>query len=366
MKIILMITGLGIGGAETQVCSIADKLYNLGHNVTLIYLNGDKEVSPNNENINVIGLNMKKTPLGLLKAYWQCRKILKKLNPDVLHSHMIHANIFSRLLHITVPIPMVISTAHSTNEGGKLRMLTYRFTNSLVNLSTNVSAEALQSFIAKKAMRPNQSTVVYNGINTDKFVYNKDARENYRKQLKLGDDDFLFLAVGRLTEPKDYPNLLNAFSIIVKNNPQAKLSIVGKGELEHELKGMSEKLGLVKDLYFLGARRDVDKFMSACDCFVLPSKYEGFGLVVAEAMSCERVAIGTDCGGVKEVIGSEGFLVEPENHLALADAMQKVIDLNYEQRKLIGIKARTRIINNYSLDATVSKWLELYKDPKCV
>ena len=361
-----MITGLGIGGAETQVCSIADKLYELGHEITLIYLTGDKEITPKHKDIKVIGLDMEKTPSGLLKAYRQCRNILKKSNPDVLHSHMIHANIFSRLLRITSPVPIVISTAHNANEGGQIRMLAYRFTNSLADLSTNVSSEALQSLITKKAMRSNKCTVVYNGIDTDKFFYNEASREAVRNELKLNNDDFLFLAVGRLTEQKDYPNLLKALSSIVQCNPQAKLAIVGKGELEHELKVMVEKLGLVKDVYFLGARNDVDKFMSACDCFVLSSSYEGFGLVVAEAMSCEKVVIGTDCGGVKEVIGSEGFLVEPENHIALADAMQKAMDLDYEQRKRMGHKARQRIINNYSLNATVSKWLELYKDPKRV
>ena len=361
MNIVLMITGLRIGGAETQVCSIADKLYDIGHKVTLIYLTGDNEVSPANPNIKVIGLGMEKTPLGLFKAYRKCRKIIIKLNPDVLHSHMIHANIFSRLLHITVPIPMVISTAHNANEGGQMRMLAYRFTNSLADLSTNVSTEALQAFIEKNAMCSDKSTVVYNGVDTNKFIYNQDSREAFRKQLGLGTDDFLFLAVGRLTEQKDYPNLLNAFSSIVKNNPKAKLAIIGKGNLEDEIKKLHYSLGLQNNTYFLGTRNDVHLLMSACDCFVLSSAYEGFGLVVAEAMSSQRVVIGTDSGGVKEVIGTEGFLVEPKDHIALANAMQRAINLDTDQRNDMGLKARQRILNKYSLNATVDKWLKLYK-----
>lgn len=366
MKIVLIVTGLGIGGAETQVCDIANKLYELGHNVTIIYLTGNNKVYPKYKDINVIGLNMKKTPLGLLKALKQCRGILIKLNPDVLHSHMIHANIFARLLRIIMPVSKVISTAHSSNEGGRLRMLAYRITNSLADLSTNVSSEALQSFISKKAMDSKRSTVVYNGIDIEKFIYNETARDMIRRELNLDNDDFLFLGVGRITDAKDYPNLLKAFSVIHPNNINTKLAIVGQGELEETIKVLRNKLGLQDNVYFLGARNDVNDLMSACDCFVLASKYEGFGLVVAEAMASQRVVIGTDCGGVKEVIGNEGFLVEPENHIVLADAMQKVIDLSYEQRKLMGIKARKRIINNYSLDATVSKWLELYKDSKRV
>ncbi|MDY3306098.1 glycosyltransferase [Psychrobacter sanguinis] len=366
MNIVLMITGLSMGGAETQVCSIADKLYELGNDVTLIYLNGNKEVVPVNKGVEVIALNMKKTPLGLLSALIKCRNILLTIKPDVLHSHMVHANIVSRLLRLTLPIPVVISTAHNANEGGKLRMLAYRFTNSLADVSTNVSEEALQSFINKKAMRSEKSTVIYNGIDTDKFVHNEESRLLIREQLNLTHNDFLFLSIGRLTEQKDYPNLLNAFSVIKENNLNVKLAIIGKGELEHELKKLVEKLCLTEDVYFLGARNDIYELMSACDCFVLSSKYEGFGLVVAEAMSCEKVVIGTDCGGVKEVIGNEGFLVKPENHIALAKAMQEAMELNQNQRQLMGYKARQRIINNYSLDNTVSKWLELYKDPKRV
>lgn len=366
MEIVFIITGLEIGGAETQVCSIANKLYELGHKVTIIYLTGETEVNPKYDDIRLIGLNMKKTPLGLFRALKRCRDILIRLNPDVLHSHMIHANIFARLLRISIPVPVLISTAHSSNEGGLLRMLAYRTTNSLADLSTNVSTEALQSFITKKAMSSKHSTVVYNGIDIDKFVYNEASRDITRRKLNLDNDDFLFLGVGRITDAKDYPNLLKAFAVIHAKNRNTKLAIVGQGELEETIKAIRNKLSLQDSVYFLGARNDVNELMSACDCFVLASKYEGFGLVVAEAMATQRVVIGTDCGGVKEVIGNEGILIETENHIALADAMQKVIDLNYEQRKLIGIKARKRITNNYSLDATVSKWLELYKDPNRV
>lgn len=361
MRIVLIITGLSIGGAETQVCSIADKLYELGHQVTLIYLTGNKEITPKHKDIEIIGLNMKKTPFGLIKALKQCRDILIRLEPDVLHSHMIHANIFTRLLRTTLSIPLVISTAHNSNEGGKLRMLAYRLTNSLADLSTNVSEEALQSFIAKKAMNSKNSTVVYNGIDTDKFIYNRDSSKAIRKELNLDDTDFLFLTVARITDQKDYPNLLKAFKLIHASNTSIKLAIVGKGELDDEIKELSSKLDLQDNIYFLGARNDVDKLMSACDCFVLASKYEGLGLVVAEAMATQRVVIGTNSGGVKEVIGNEGYLVEPKNHIALAEAMQKVTNLAVSEKEQMGLRARQRILDKYSIGAAVNKWIELYK-----
>lgn len=363
MKILYLITGLSQGGAERVVCDLADEMVKYGHEVKIVFLTGEISIRPSNRSIQIINLNLDGFS-SLYKSYLQLSKIIRVYNPDVLHSHMVHANILSRLIRVTTPIPKLINTAHSSYEGGKLRMLAYRLTDSLADISTNVSTAALQTFRSKNIMSIDKSIVIYNGIDTNKFLYNEESRQSIRKQLSLDSKEFLFLSVGRLVDAKDYPNLLIAFSHLLQNNSSSKLAIVGKGELETELKQFIKKLGISQSVYFLGARNDVDKIMSACDCFVLPSKYEGFGLVVAEAMSCERIVIGTDCGGVKEVIGNEGFLIEPENYIALADAMQKAIDLDYEQRKLMGHKARQRIIKNYSLNAAVSKWLELYKDPK--
>jgi len=100
--------------------------------------------------------------------------------------------------------------------------------------------------------------------------------------------------------------------------------------------------------------------MSASDVFVLSSAWEGFGLVVAEAMACERVVVATDCGGVSEVVGSEGFLVEPNNNILLAQALDKALDLSDDERSSIGVSARKRIIDNYSLSANVEAYLKLY------
>ena len=100
--------------------------------------------------------------------------------------------------------------------------------------------------------------------------------------------------------------------------------------------------------------------MSASDAFVLSSSWEGFGLVVAEAMACERVVVATDCGGVSEVVGSNGFLVEPKNSILLAEALNKALDLSDHERSNIGVAARQRIIDNFSLEANVDAYFKLY------
>ncbi|BCL76527.1 hypothetical protein JHS3_22630 [Jeongeupia sp. HS-3] len=101
--------------------------------------------------------------------------------------------------------------------------------------------------------------------------------------------------------------------------------------------------------------------MSAADLFVLSSAWEGFGLVVAEAMACERVVVATNCGGVAEVIGKEGILVPVKDSQALAAAINEALDWSVEQKRRIGQAARQRVVERFSLGAAVEKWLQLYQ-----
>ncbi|MBN2869713.1 MAG: glycosyltransferase, partial [Campylobacterales bacterium] len=123
MKIALMITGMGMGGAERQVCDLADRFTALGHEVLIIYLTGKAVIRPDHPDIRLIGMEMSKTPLSFIKTYIRLRRILRDFTPDVLHTHMVHANLVARLLRLSMHIPRLICTAHSTNEGGRLRML---------------------------------------------------------------------------------------------------------------------------------------------------------------------------------------------------------------------------------------------------
>lgn len=97
-KITLIITGLGMGGAERQVCDLADQFSAKGHEVLLIAMTGEALNRPQSTKIEVVELGMAKTPIGFIKAYWKTRRLIKQFKPDVVHSHMVHANLFARLL----------------------------------------------------------------------------------------------------------------------------------------------------------------------------------------------------------------------------------------------------------------------------
>ena len=228
MKIVFVITGLGVGGAERQVVDLADRLIGLGHKVKIIYLTGNVQLRPTSDAVELIGLGLNKSPLGLIRAIFSLARHLRSIQPDIVHSHMVHANLLARLSRLIYRFPRLVCTAHNSNEGGMVRMLAYRATHGLADVSTNVSVEAVEAFEKKYAVPVGQMKPMVNGIDVRRFQPNAADRIALRNALAWGDAK-VFLAVGRLVEAKDYPNLISAFSILHKGIPSARLCIVGDG-----------------------------------------------------------------------------------------------------------------------------------------
>ena len=232
-------------------------------------------------------------------------------------------------------------------------MLLYRITDRLCDLTTNVSQEAVERFISLKAANPKRIIPVYNGIDTEKFKFDRNAREEIRTVNSI--DGPLILAVGRLTEAKDYPNLLNAMVLVKKRIPDVKLWIAGDGHLKEQLVSLTTQLNLDESVKFLGICDNINKILSAADVFVLSSAWEGFGLVVAEALACERQVVATDCGGVKEVLGEHGLLVQPKSHEQLAEAI--ILEVSKLKSNKSG---RQHAKNLFSITKITTRWEIIY------
>lgn len=362
MNLLYIITGLGMGGAEKQTVLIANKMHEAGHNVMIISLTGDTLVKPN-DGVQLNELKLEKTPFSLFKGLFKVRKIIKKFKPDIVHSHMFHANLFARLLRTFTKIPVLICTAHNTNEGSSLRMLAYKYTDKLASLSTNVSQDAVDSFIQKGASTAARMIVVSNGIDTSQFDFSMDDRKTKRSELGIFDDTPMLLSVGRLTEAKDYPNLLTAYSLLIKNNKFQsfpRLFIVGTGHLEGQLKSMSKEFGIENYVTFLGQRNDIRQLMCAADIFILSSEWEGFPLVITEAMACKKLIVATDAGGITEALGDCGSVVPVKDPARLSQEINKMINLSDEQKEILGNKVRERIKQTNSIEKIIERWMSIY------
>jgi glycosyltransferase involved in cell wall biosynthesis len=355
-----VITGLGVGGAEKVVTSLADKMADQGNEVLVVYMTGDALVRPSNPAVGLVKLKVNSI-WDLPVFFIRFRQLHSCFEPDVVHTHMVHANLLVRLCRLITPIRRLVNTAHNTREGGQFRMLGYRMTNWLSDVLTNVSTEAVRSFEDQNAVPAGKMLAVHNGISLSQFRKSVSAISRVRSELKLGKDEKLIVSVGRLYGQKDFPNLLNALAKIGGRDSDWHLAVAGDGPLRNELVSLTQKLGLDDRVSFLGVRNDIPDLLSAADLFVLSSAWEGFPMVIGEAMACECVVVATDCGGVREFLGDSEFLVEPKNPEALAAAISHALKLSPEQRVARGQSSRARIEELYSLEATVDKWLAIYK-----
>ena len=145
-------------------------------------------------------------------------------------------------------------------------MLAYRLTDHLSDLNTNVSQEAVDVFIQKKAFRKRDNLAVYNGIDLSRFVPDRSLGENLRKELGVGSDDFVFFNAGRLTAAKDQDNLLRSF---FPQLPHGQLWIAGEGELRDELTSTIAALGIQERVKLLGARIRYDPVLQCRRLFRL-------------------------------------------------------------------------------------------------
>jgi glycosyltransferase involved in cell wall biosynthesis len=357
MKILYLITGLRLGGAEKQLMLMASEQKKLGNEVLIVSMESNgylvPEISLNG--LDVIELNI--TGLSsLYSGYKRLARAVKKFRPDILHAHMVHANLLSRIYKYFNSDVKLLNTAHNINEG-KLLMKFYLLTNSIPDWSTNVSNEAYSYFIERGYFKKQRSSVIYNAIDTD--IYNRDALPVNVGGIVDRDSDFIFLFAGRLHSQKNIPMLLSAFAALIAQGKKAHLLIVGDGVLMSVLKDMATELGIAEYVSFLGNRDDLPLLMKCAGCFVLSSSYEGFGLVIGEAMACGIPVVATDSGGVAEVMGPYGQLVKKNDIHAFSKVM-----LNQMEKAVIEsdlADARSYICQRFGKAHIADQWLQLYR-----
>jgi len=363
MRIVYVLTSLGMGGAEKQVLAVAERMVKRGHVVALLVLRTRfAEEWPTAVTTTYLG--MRKAPLSVLTSLVHGRRFLLGFQPHLVHSHSFHANIFARWLGLLKPRPVVISTIHNVYEGGWLRMLAYRLTDGLSRRTVAVSAAAARRFVSLRAVAEPKCLVIPNGIDPAEFTRDPERRARTRAAMGIQDHSFVWLAAGRVTPAKDYPNLFHAFARARQRRQDTQLWIAGEGSSAElaRLRKLSAQLSLDDAVRWLGLRRDMPAQLDAADAFVLASAWEGMPLAVGEAMAMERPVVATDVGGVRELVGAAGLMVPARDFAALAGAMTSTMGQSGEEREEIGRSARERILRHFSVDAAADAWERLYRE----
>lgn len=359
MRIMLVTTGLKLGGAEQQVVALAREFARIGHAVLIVSLTSGNDI-PLPGGVAVEILDMRKTPWSTMRALWRARQLVMQWRPDIVHAHMVHANLFARVLTRVADCPPLICTAHSFREGGKARMLAYRLTDGLASLNTHVSNDGRAGMIHAGAASAQRMLVVPNGIDVGRFYPDPGLRECTRAEFGIKPAARLIVSVGRLVPEKSQDLLIRAFGIATTGT-DTRLLIAGAGPNRDALQAQVEAAELGHRVALLGARSDVPALLNAADLFVLSSDVEGMPLVLAEAFACGCPVVATDASGVAEVLGELGTIVPRQDARALAGAMSAALTSGRGGPEVEAAR-RGRVVMHFAVATIARRWLDLYAE----
>lgn len=364
-RLAYLITSSGMGGAEREVCHLAEEFRRRGWEVAVISM---LALEPPISELRAAGVRT--LSLGMRqgvpdpRALIRLGRFLRRWRPDVLHAHMVHANLLARLSRLVAPTPMVISTMHNEDEGAQWRYLAYRLTDRLSDVTTAVSHVAGEAAERRGAAPRGAIRVVPNGLDTSAYAADEASRERFRASLGLG-DRFTWLAVGRLVEAKGYADMIDAFARLLRERPEAALLIAGVGPLEDDTRARARQAGIEDAVRLLGARPDVADLMRAADAFVMTSRWEGLPMVLLEAGASGLPVVATDVGGSGEAVldGVSGYLTPVAEPEATARAMAMVMQLDPDDRRAMGAAARRHVLGTFEIGLVADAWERLYRRP---
>lgn len=364
MRILLLSTSMGMGGADKLLLTAAQTMQSRGHEVLIVSITalGPMGLEARSLGIPTESLEIRRgvpDPRGLIRLI----KLTRSWRPDVVHSHMVHANLLARALRLFVRVPVLISTIHNVYEGGPVWMAGYRLTNRVVDHITAVSQAAADRFVNERIVPREMVTVIPNGVDMDRMRnVAPEARVSIRRSLGL-EREFVWIAVGRFEIAKDYPNMLRAFARVRERTSQAVLLLVGRGSLQADTEKLVGELGLAGAVRFLGVRHDIPEVMSTADGYVMSSAWEGMPMVLLEAAAAGLPIVTTRVGGNPEVVceAESGYVVPPRDPSALAAAMLRLMDLPEQERRSMGIRGQEHVETHYGLHRVAERWEAIYR-----
>jgi L-malate glycosyltransferase len=327
-KVLLLIKGLGIGGAERLLLSflqVRDRQH-FDYRVAFVLPSKDALVPK----VREADVPVQCLAGGNRAATWpfRLRRMLIADPVDVLHLHSPLVASVARVVVRTLPKstrPVVVTTEHSTWSS-------YAMTTRIMNAITFMIDDAhiaVSDRVRQSVPRlwRGDVTVIVHGIILEQVRRCRTERDRVRAEIGVGPDELLVGTVANYTVHKAYPDLLMAARKVIDSGTAVRFLALGQGPLEAEIRELHSSLGLGRDFLLLGRRPDAVRVLAGCDVFVLASRREGFPVALMEALGLGLPVVATTVGGVPEAVtsGREGWLVPPGRADLLADAILRLV-----------------------------------------
>ena len=361
MKVLHVHKLTGVSGSESHLLALLPALRASGIDARFLGLDvPDSNASQFYERLGRLGVPYEQVRCGADVSPRMARDVvrsIRKQRPDILHTHLVHADVYGAIAAATAGVRHV-STRHNDDRYllGPFRYVDRAFarrTRRLIAIS-----DAVRVFLERAGHDPAKLTTIRYGL--DELP--SEPSDPTPVEAGVAADTPLALAVGRLIAQKDHATLLQAFALVRERQPNARLAILGSGPLEAETRALAVRLDLAEAVLLPG-RTEIRDWLERADVFVHTSRWEGFGIVLLEAMLAGLPIVATRVSAVPEVVsdGETGLLVAPGDVVAFAAALEGVLaDRGLATR--LGEAGRKRASDEFSVARMTERTVSVYRN----
>jgi glycosyltransferase involved in cell wall biosynthesis len=360
------------GGAEVMLQKLVLALEPRGYDATVVSLTSLSRIGDElrESGIPVVALGGRG---GVLLPHHAATllRLYRRLQPDIVHTWMYHANVVGHLLlrlQGNRSRPPLVSSVRGALHAAREQKLSLRLVRRLdAKLSGSADAIVFNSSNSAEQHRAigyamERATVIPNCFDATLFRPDPAARGRIRGELGCG-NSLLVGLVARFDRMKDHRTFLEAAGMVAAKNPACSFLLAGRGcdRSNEQLAAWISSYGLVGRVFTLGERSDIAAIHAALDVAVCSSVSESFPNAIGEAMCCGVPAVVTDVGDCAALVGDTGKVVAPRDPIALADALLQMASLPAEARAALGARARERVIREFSIDRVAGMFIEVYR-----
>jgi glycosyltransferase involved in cell wall biosynthesis len=377
LKIVIAIPCLLQGGTEMQTLNLCRALRSFGREVSLLcYYEYDeamvREITATGSVVNLLKMNRKQGPAGFIS---RLRKEYISQKPDIVHVQYMAPGALPLIAARLAGVRTVFATVHQpyTGEHGKMAKLILRIASLLTTRFMAVSQNAEKSWFGSASLFDETKPVsshprhftIYNAVDSGRIadITVKTDRKAVLSKFNIPDNTTIIGTVSRLRHEKGTDILIDAFSLLAGERTGIYLLIAGSGPDSEKLKEQVNKKGISAITIFYGAAEweEVISLISVMDIFVVPSRFEGFGLTAAEAMAAGKPVVASDIFGLKEVVrdNETGILFPVNDIVALMSALRRFLD-DPDLREKYGKAGRERAAAIFSTELYTLKIKALY------
>lgn len=360
MRILFLIRSLEPGGAERQLLLLAKGLADAGCVVQVLtfYNSSTKFNASDYGDVKITSLD-KKGRWGLGRFLFRLLKEVRIFSPTIIHGYLPTGNLLAliaKVIGLFRP-KVVFGVRASTMDLSKfdwLAKLTYAAEKKLSMFADAVIANSEAGALSFRRYNK-QIHVIPNGIDTERFAPNTEARNRIRKAWALSPDSYVIGMVARIDPMKDHLTFISAAETLSKDFSNIRFVCIGTGDMG-ELKAECSRRKILKNFIFCGPKGNMEDYYNALDLLVLSSFGEGFPNVVAEAMSVGKPVVASDVGAVREIVGSSGAIIDVGSSDQLATACVKMKHAGKREREV-----REVIVSRFTADKLVDRTLNVFR-----